>query len=282
MKKAILSIAAVTVIGGTSAYALSGNDAGVNTAELNNAADTAQSESETGAADAEETEEQISEEEAVAIAKTVVDGTLDEVELDTEDGLLIYEVELDYQGEDYDIDVDAHTGEIVKVDDDLLGTSAEEEMNVSLQEAEEIALSAFSSGKIDDRELETKNGRFVYELEVEIHDEDGDVYVDAQTGKILHIESDLMPYTKEAGSSTENSLNEADSSPENQEGNKEQITPAEAKEIALAHIGNGYVDDIELERENGSLMYEVEIEGNGDDVDVYVDAYSGEVVHVDH
>lgn len=283
MKKTLLSIAAVTVIGGTSAYALSENNAETETAELNSQSAEAEQADDTEEVNtAEQNSAQISQEEAVETAQQTVNGTLDEVKLDTEDGLLVYEVELEYQGEDYDIEVDAHTGEITEIDDDLLGTAAEDEMNITLQEAEETALNAFTDAKIAESELTKEEGRFVYEMEIEIKDEDGDVYVDADTGEILHIESDLLPYTKDASSADSTASADKETNTASKNDHSDRITSAQAQEKALAHAGSGHVDDIELEHENGSLMYEVEIEGNGDDVDVYVDAYTGEVVYEDH
>ncbi|WP_187254665.1 PepSY domain-containing protein [Alkalicoccus halolimnae] len=280
MKKTILAAAVVAVIGGTSVYA-AGNSNDVQTADLEetNSTQNQQTDENSG-------EEQISSEEAVKQAQTVIDGTLDEVELDTEDGRLVYEVELDYQGEDYDFDIDAYTGEVVNIDDDLLGTEASAGAAVSLEEAEKTALAAFSGGKVDDSELEKNDGRLVYEIEVEINDEDGDVYIDAESGEILHIESDIAAFADtDAGSGSGNERRSAGD--EQREGNDKdnssgQITAAEAKEIAMDYAGGGYIDDMELEHEDGMLLFEVEVEyGADNEVEVYIDAYTGEILYVD-
>lgn len=273
MKKTMLSIAVISVIGGTSAFALAGDDPSADLSEINQ---TTNETAEEKPASANDESERITPEQAVDAAKTIVDGQLDEVELDTENGQLVYEVELDYMDDDYDIKVDAYTGEVVKVDDDLLGTSVEQQVSISLEEAEEAALALFDGGKIDDRELEKKNGRYVYELEVEIFDEDGDVYIDAESGEVIHVESDIRGFMAESG----HEQAAPEESGENQSSG-EQISAQEAADIALNHVGEGYVDDIELERENGMLVYEVEVEYM-DDVDVYVDAFTGEVIYVDH
>jgi len=61
----------------------------------------------------------------------------------------------------------------------------------------------------------------------------------------------------------------------------ERISVAQAREIALAEY-DGFVDSVELEYGHGRAYYEVEIENKfDDDIDVYIDAYTGEVVAVD-
>ncbi|MBS3679341.1 PepSY domain-containing protein [Ornithinibacillus massiliensis] len=56
------------------------------------------------------------------------------------------------------------------------------------------------------------------------------------------------------------------------------ISLEEAIEIALAEH-DGYVESIELERKRGKVYYEVDFENP--DVDVYIDASTGEVLRVD-
>ena len=54
----------------------------------------------------------------------------------------------------------------------------------------------------------------------------------------------------------------------------------EVKKIALQEV-NGVVEDIELEKETNKAVYEVDIEKNDIDYDLYIDAYSGEIYSVD-
>lgn len=56
----------------------------------------------------------ISTDEAIAIARTVASGDVREIELDEDDGRLEYEIEIG----NYDVEIDAHTGEILDVDHD--------------------------------------------------------------------------------------------------------------------------------------------------------------------
>ncbi|MGJ9382804.1 PepSY domain-containing protein [Salipaludibacillus sp. CF4.18] len=273
MKKLTIILTTIFALGGTTALGMATTNSNVEQAEL---------QSNTAVVDTVGAEEdKITEEEAVKIAQNTIDGKLDEVELDTDDGVQVYEVEIDFEGDDYDIKVDAYTGEIRETDDDLLNTPVADEVSISLEEAKKIVSELAPGGIIDDVDLEMKNSRYVYEIEVEINDEDGDVQIDAETGEILKLEDDLEKLL-EGNSSSNEQINSSESKGNASKENKgEQISSEEAKEIALAHVGNGKVDDIELDNEDGLLLFEVEVEHNDDDVEVYIDAYTGEVVYVD-
>ncbi|WP_416148462.1 PepSY domain-containing protein [Salipaludibacillus sp. HK11] len=289
MKKLTLILTGVFVIAGTSAIGLA--TSGDNENEVSKAVVTSGNEentTETIQVELDDTstvnetdrtsERRISGDEAVAIAQEMLDGTVDEVELDTEDGILVYEVELEYKGDDYDFKIDAHTGDIIKIDDDLMKTSIADNVTISVEEAKQIVMDLFPEGKIDDIELEMKQSRYVYEMEVEYKDEEGDIYIDAETGDVLKVEDDLTKLLEREEGTNERS-DRSTSLASGQSG--ERISYEEAEEIALNHVGKGYIDDIELERENGRLLFEVEVEYGDNDFDVYIDAVTGEVMYVD-
>ena len=60
----------------------------------------------------------ITEEEAVAIAEEHTGGSAISVELENEDGYLVYGVHIEKDSKNYDVKVDAGTGEVLKVEDD--------------------------------------------------------------------------------------------------------------------------------------------------------------------
>lgn len=65
-------------------------------------------------------EDYISQEEAIEIALAEVEGTLESVELDDDDGRAVYEVEINTGAgdDDAEFDIDAVTGEILEMDVD--------------------------------------------------------------------------------------------------------------------------------------------------------------------
>lgn len=60
-----------------------------------------------------------------------------------------------------------------------------------------------------------------------------------------------------------------------------KITPEEAHEVALAVVREATVRRTELEERDGTLVYAVELDAQGKDVEVLVDAESGSVVRTE-
>ncbi|MED4730617.1 PepSY domain-containing protein [Aneurinibacillus migulanus] len=130
------------------------------------------------------------------------------------------------------------------------------EVTLSTEEAKQIAKKQLS-GNIEQVELERENGRLVYKVEFEKYGDDDDVYVDAQTGKILS-NSDIRPAHDTV-----------------------KISKAQAKEIALRQV-KGTVTEIDLDRDDREPVYEVEIAtANGHEANVDVSATTGQIVRVE-
>ncbi len=62
------------------------------------------------------------------------------------------------------------------------------------------------------------------------------------------------------------------------ENTKTAITEDQAKQTALASIENGAVKEIELEDEDGVIVYGVEIQSGNDTYDVKIDANTGAII----
>ena len=60
---------------------------------------------------------------------------------------------------------------------------------------------------------------------------------------------------------------------------KEYIPEELAKTIALNEV-NGTVENVEIEKENGHYYYEVEIDKDNIDYDVFVEAYTGKIAYI--
>ncbi|WP_252311260.1 PepSY domain-containing protein [Sinobaca sp. H24] len=56
----------------------------------------------------------------------------------------------------------------------------------------------------------------------------------------------------------------------------------DAKSIALEEVGGGSVTDIELDEDDGRVLYEMEIESSQGEVDVDVDARTGEIIVISY
>lgn len=156
------------------------------------------------------------------------------------------------------------------------------EATITKQEAISAALKDVA-GKATNTELEDENGTVVYG--VSVTDNQGkqqDVKVDAKTGKVLKVEAD----DKEEGEKGEKAEKEgkeseaADLKEQQQLAKSAKITADESNAIALKEVP-GKVTNTELQDENGTAVYGVEItDDQGKAHDVKVDAKTGKVLNV--
>lgn len=136
-----------------------------------------------------ESEVKITQKEAEEAAGQEVDGlSIGKVEKDEEDGVFLYEIEGQSDKEKtVEIDVDANTGEILKVErgNDDSDNQSVEDMKVSEEDAEKAAKEK-ASGEVT--EMEIDDGHYDFEFK------DGaieyEVTVDGQTGEVIEFEKE--------------------------------------------------------------------------------------------
>lgn len=157
------------------------------------------------------------------VEQTIVDqygGEITEIELEKERGRVVYEIEVHDGKTEYDLLVDADTGEVLreKIDDrsdnvyddhdddqhkqkesskpvvtekkadDQKGAKTEEKL-LTKEEAEAIALKQFD-GTIKELELYEDDGRMLYEIELRNGNQEADIEIDAKTGEVLELDID--------------------------------------------------------------------------------------------
>ncbi|TSB44712.1 PepSY domain-containing protein [Alkalicoccobacillus porphyridii] len=201
----------------------------------------------------------ISEQEAKKIAEAFIGGKVTDIEKDFNDGALYYEVEVDLYGEEFDVDISEENGQIVDTDGNLLKTNAASAAPIAPKEAESAAKQAVDLDTIIQTELEVENAQFVYEVEFNVHGDGEDVKVSGETGEILSIDDDF-----------------------NINPSGDQISAEEAKAIAIKEVGEGAkVTEVDLDTDDGISIYEIELNLNGTEYDVDLDANTKEVLKVE-
>jgi uncharacterized membrane protein YkoI len=138
----------------------------------------------------------LSFEEASAKALEVANGSITDIELDNDGNRPHYEVDILHEGYEYDVKVDAKTGEIMEQkrereddrDDDSDDVVSTEGL-ISAEEATAAALAA-ANGTVKDMELDTDDGVAQYEFEIEDGRTEHEVTVDAKDGSIIKNETD--------------------------------------------------------------------------------------------
>jgi uncharacterized membrane protein YkoI len=139
--------------------------------------------------------------EVIAKALTIVDGTVTEVELERKLTGAIYEVEIKKDGFEYDLDLDAVTGKVLKKDkskddnddqadlDDNSTKIDSSKVPITTEAAIETALKE-ATGTVTDVEFETEDAQTFYDIEIVDGSKEVEVKVDAITGAVLSVEQD--------------------------------------------------------------------------------------------
>jgi len=127
--------------------------------------------------------ESITQDEAIAIAVKAVPGSIIEVDLENENGALVYEVDIDRDGTEIEVVIDRSTGLVLSIE--------EEEVDVPitgtpLELASAAALDYLGEGRVTDTEIGDEEG--YYEIEVTLDNgEEVDVHLD-RNFKVLSVE----------------------------------------------------------------------------------------------
>ena len=139
---------------------------------------------------------------------------------------------------------------------------------ITLDAAKEIALKnaglAANQVTFSKQKLERENGRQVYDIEFYTSDyREFDYEIDAVTGTILEVDYDADSYTPPDASVTGT------------------INQDKARDIALAKVPGAsakHMTSLKLERENGRLIYEIEITYNGLEYEFEINAADGVIL----
>lgn len=225
-------------------------------------------------------------------------GTITEIELEKKFNNYVYEVEIKGDGKEYELKLDADTGEILKLEEKLIekeqlvleddinknndhqeenkgnknDNTEKQEQNKSTttsknnekksiinpKEAIDIALGEFS-GTVKELEFEKDDGRLIYEIEVIAGYEEAEFKIDASTGEI--VKNKRKKTSKNYDKQT-------------------VISAKEAIDIALNKF-SGTIKELELDEDDGRLIYEVEIKSGHEKAEIEIDAYTGEVLVIE-
>ena len=120
------------------------------------------------------------------------------INLDRENGRMVYEGEIYYNGQEYEFDIDAVTGDIVKWkvegvsnNSAYISKNVNNSQTITMEKAKSIALAQVPGanqshfGKID---LDYDHGRAVYEIEIFYNNSKYEFDIDASTWEIIGTE----------------------------------------------------------------------------------------------
>ncbi|HWO74475.1 MAG TPA: PepSY domain-containing protein [Bacillus sp. (in: firmicutes)] len=136
-------------------------------------------------------------EEAKDISLKEVNGTVESIELEEEHGRLVYDVDVYSKdnNDDVEVDVDAETGAVVKVDDvrnddsqNTVTDSTQQSRNIITKEEAIAIATADTPGKAVEVDFDGDDGD--YEIEIRDGNLKAEYKIDAYTGNILEKESE--------------------------------------------------------------------------------------------
>ncbi|MCM3173819.1 MULTISPECIES: PepSY domain-containing protein [Paenibacillus] len=147
---------------------------------------------------------------------------------------------------------------------------------LTVTQAKAAALKAADgNGKVDDVDLERRNGQIIYEVEIDRRgSNDVVVRLDAYTGKVLAVVNDDDDDDDYNRAVTNNSSSTSAS-------NQVKLTVAQASDIALKQVTGGKVTKVELDHDDGRYVYEIELRTAQGEADVDIDANTGKVLSFD-
>jgi uncharacterized membrane protein YkoI len=140
----------------------------------------------------------LSTDEVEKIALQEVAGVVEEIELEKKSGKVIYEVDIEKDDVDYDLYIDAYSGEIYTIDrdvdddDDNLNPSNSGQYNKNIiSQADAIAIAERAvNGKVVKIEKDADDGSIKYQVELQTDRGEAEIEIDASSGKVLEVEWD--------------------------------------------------------------------------------------------
>jgi len=125
---------------------------------------------------------------AISIGLKEYQGIVTEIELDTENGQLVYEVEIVSGNEKAELDINAYTGEILLIS--TQGSDGIEGDTSSFLNIKKIIGNALNEfpGTVVEMELDDDDDSYIYEIEIKSGNTSKEIEVDAYTGDVIDID----------------------------------------------------------------------------------------------
>lgn len=219
-----------------------------------------------------------------------------ETDFDSEHGVMVYEVEFYAGNVEYEYDINAQTGEVVKYEQQNTGTSVPSGSisgdYIGETAAKEAALAHAGVSEADvcwlKADFDRDDGVYLYELEFTANGVKYDYDVNALTGDIVKFEQERTGNL--SGNGSGNNGTGTGTGTGNQYGGGtstgDLIGEAAAKAAALSNAGVSESDvtriKCELDRDHGSYVYEIEFDVGRMEYEYEVDAYTGAILKAEH
>src|SRR5690625_1653994 len=181
---------------------------------------------------------------------------------------------------------------------------------LSVEDVKEMVKAQYP-GEDANVELKKDNNRIVYEVDVNHNDRQYEIVIDGDNGEILKLKEKEAskeqlqldeneqpsaddqsdgdnnqqdetdePDKDESSNEPSNNANDDSTKETSETGNKTGIDAKQAIDIALNEFP-GTIVELELESDDGRLIYEIEIESAHEEAEIEIDAHTGEILVID-
>jgi uncharacterized membrane protein YkoI len=191
-------------------------------------------------------------------------GLVKQIELEEDDGRLYYEIEIKRESQEIELVLDAYTGQVLEYENENELDQAHfdklEEI-LDIEKISSIALEFTKGGVIIEIELEHEDNTFIYKITIVSEAREHILMINARSGEIIKAENET----------TDDKFSD-----------KNLISAKEALNKAYELTNGGTLVDIELNKDDGKFIYEIEIEKDSLEYEIEVDGQSGEIISFDH
>ncbi|MHC8514625.1 PepSY domain-containing protein [Sporosarcina sp. ITBMC105] len=235
------------------------------------------------------TDKMITEEQAVTIAKGKVDAVVKDIELEKDHNRFYYDIEMEDDAFEYDVEVNAITGEVVKFEKEALDDDEYVQSEKLLTKEEALAIAKKkANGTVEKIELDSDDNRKVYEIEINDNEFEYEIELDAATGEVLSFEKERFKTFKNEATAkvktTENDVNHTlkvvETAP------KAQVKAEKSQPVAKTKLTKEQVMSIAKQKATGVVtefeldgnVYEIEMEDGDIEYELEIDAYTGAIL----
>lgn len=202
-------------------------------------------------------------EQAKKLARQKVkSATVIKAEEDMDDGVAVYEVSLHKGNKEYDLKYRKSDGKLLEYEWELpdLGYGDQTKANVSKSKIKKKAQKKVKKASVRSIQLKSDDGRMEYTVRLQKDSYRYTLVYDAKKAKLIEYQ---QKYTGSGeGAST-----------------SKEISKNKAKQIALKAVPGATVVKIERDKENGTVVYEVELVKGHYEYEIVIDAKSGKIKH---
>ena len=215
----------------------------------------------------------------IAIAKAG-GGDVVSIELDVDDGVMVYEGELIYNNVEYDFDINALDGTILKWEEDRNGVNIDTSNVIGEARAKEIILAKAPGAEITKLVLDEDDGILYYEGYARVDSKLYEFEVKADDGVIRkwELESDNSSSNNSNSGSGSTSTPKPTATPKPTTAPSTAISMDDARALVLEKVPGATIVKIEQDYDDGRKIYEGEAYKDGYEYEFEINASTGKFI----